>query len=363
MPATAPPPRIAFRNDTPRDFQRALRRRVASHLTSAGATRHADARLWMKAATLAAVAFGSYAALLLGDLPGGAMLAFATLAAIAALLLGINLGHDAAHDALTPNRVVNRLLHHASFTLIGADAYLWRLRHVRSHHVFPNVNGCDLDIDESPFLRLSPNHRRRQWHRFQHLYAPLVYCLAGVHTAFWQDFAYLRKRELADMRDLRPPAWALAAFLVSKLAYVGLTFLVPLAVLDAPWWAVVGGALFASAVQSMLFVALLIGTHFAEEAEFPAADAAGSLPGDWASHALRTAIDWSPGSRLAVALTGGANCHAAHHLFPGVSHVHYRGITPIIAATAAEFGLPYHRMTLPALLRSHFSFLRRLGRA
>ncbi len=124
-----------------------------------------------------------------------------------------------------------------------------------------------------------------------------------------------------------------------------------------------GGALLASAAQSVLFIGLLIGTHFAEQAEFPAADEAGRLPGDWASHALRTAVDWSPGSCFAIALTGGANCHAAHHLFPGVSHVHYRGITPIIAATAAEFGLLYHRMTLPALLRSHFSFLRRLGRA
>lgn len=317
----------------------------------------------MKAAALAAIAFGAYAVLLSAELPGAVMLVLAALSAVAALLLGINLGHDAAHDALTPHRGLNRLLHHVSFTLIGADAYLWRLRHVRSHHVFPNVNGCDLDIDENPFLRLSPNHRRRAWHRFQHFYAPLVYCLVGLHTAFWQDFAYLRKRELADMRDLRPPAWAVAAFFSSKFVYVGLILLVPLAVLDVPWWAVAGGAMLASAVQSVLFVMLLIGTHFADEAEFPAADAAGRLPGDWASHALRTSVDWSPGSRCAIALTGGANCHAAHHLFPGVSHVHYRAITPITAATAAEFGLPYHRLTLPAMIRSHFAFLRRLGRA
>ena len=162
---------------------------------------------------------------------------------------------------------------------------------------------------------------------------------------------------------MRPPAWAIAAFFASKLAYAALVFLVPLALLDVPWWAVAGGALLASAVQSVLFVGLLIGTHFAVEAEFPAADAAGLLPGDRASHALRTAVDWSPRSRLAAALSGGANCHAAHHLFPGVSHVHYGAITPIIATTATEFGLPYRRMSLAALIRSHFAFLRRLGRA
>ena len=61
----------------------------------------------------------------------------------------------------------------------------------------------------------------------------MVYCLVGVHTAFWQDFAYLSKRELVDMRDMRPPAWAMAAFFASKLAYAALVFLVPLAVLRA----------------------------------------------------------------------------------------------------------------------------------
>ena len=121
---------------------------------------YANSWLWTKAAVLAAVAFGAYAALLWGGFPGDAMLALAVLAAVAALLLGINLGHDAAHDALTSNRVVDSLLQQLSFTLIGADAYLWRVRHVRSHHVLPNVNGCDLDIDENPFLRLSPNHQR-----------------------------------------------------------------------------------------------------------------------------------------------------------------------------------------------------------
>ena len=49
------------------------------------------------------------------------------------------------------------MIQHLSFSLLGVSAYLWRMRHTRSHHVFPNVNGCDVDIDENPFVRLSPN--------------------------------------------------------------------------------------------------------------------------------------------------------------------------------------------------------------
>ena len=93
------PPRIAFRNDVPCDFQRTLHRRVAAHLAVAGATRYANSWLWTKAAVPAAVASGAYAALLWGGFPGGAMLALAVLAAVAALLLGINWPRPGARSA------------------------------------------------------------------------------------------------------------------------------------------------------------------------------------------------------------------------------------------------------------------------
>jgi linoleoyl-CoA desaturase len=79
-------------------------------------------------------------------------------------------------------------------------------------------------------------------------------------------------------------------------------------------------------------------------------------------HALVTSVDWSPTSFWATLLAGGANAHAAHHLFPTIAHTHYAALTPIIARTAAEFGIPYHRTTLWRLIASHFRFLKRMGR-
>jgi linoleoyl-CoA desaturase len=111
----------------------------------------------------------------------------------------------------------------------------------------------------------------------------------------------------------------------------------------------------------VVFVFLLIGTHFSDETEFPAVDAAGNLPHAWARHNLVTACDWSPTSRWAHFLTGGVNAHAAHHLFPAVCHTHYRALADIIVVAADEFGVPYHRTTLPGMVRSHFAFLRRMG--
>ncbi|HKU94701.1 MAG TPA: acyl-CoA desaturase [Vineibacter sp.] len=317
--------------------------------------------MWSKALVYVAIAVASYGAILSDRFSPWQMLLLANVFGAAALLLAINVAHDAAHDALTPHRRLNRIVQTVIFTLLGANAYLWRLRHVKSHHVFPNVNGCDMDIDENPFLRLSPNHRRRRYHRYQHLYAPFVFWLVALHTVFYQDFVYLAKKRLANMRDIRHCGLQYAAFIACKTIYLAIVAGIPMVVLDVAWWHVVVGAMAMSASASILFVMLLIGTHFAEETQFPYVDRDGCLAHDWAEHALLTSVDWSPQSRLAVFIAGGANCHVAHHLFPTVSHVHYIAISAIIRQTAAEFGLRYHCMTLPGLVRSHFRFLKRMG--
>jgi linoleoyl-CoA desaturase len=112
-----------------------------------------------------------------------------------------------------------------------------------------------------------------------------------------------------------------------------------------------------------MFVYLLIGTHFCEQAQFPHADDDGVIEHDWASHALLTSLDWNPYSHVAHILAGGSNAHAAHHLFPNVSHAHYIALTRIIAVTAREYGLPHNVASFSHMVRSHFHFLKRMGKA
>jgi linoleoyl-CoA desaturase len=362
LPAALPDGhKIKFRAGNHAGFYREARRRVTAHFDATGQSRYADRRLWLKAAFYTVQTAGAYSLILSNQFGPWGMLLLANVFGVGTLMLGINVAHDAAHDALTRWRWLNRVVQTVVFTLLGANAYLWRLRHVKSHHTFPNVNGCDIDIDENAFLRLSPNHHRRWFHRFQHLYAPLIFWLVDVHTVFYQDFVYLFKNRLANMVDIRHPAHEYTMFAACKAAYLAIIVGIPMAALDLPWWQVLLGAATMSFLASVLFVTLLIGTHFAEETRFPQVGPDGYIEHDWAEHALVTSVDWNPASRLALFVAGGANCHAAHHLFPSVCHVHYIAITHIIRQTAAEFGLPYNCTTLPRLVRSHFRFLRRMG--
>jgi linoleoyl-CoA desaturase len=75
-----------------------------------------------------------------------------------------------------------------------------------------------------------------------------------------------------------------------------------------------------------------------------------------------TACDWSPHSPVAHFIVGGVNAHASHHLFPKVSHAHYRVIARIIEETASEYGVRYNKTNLWGIIRGHFRFLHAMGR-
>ena len=351
--------RFAASSDT--RFWRTVRARADRYFASAGTGRGADALLWTKALFYAGLTEAAYSLTLLGGFNAAGTLASAIVFGISSILLAINVGHDAAHNAFTRSPLLNRMLHAYAFSVIGLDPYLWRLCHARSHHVFPNVNKCDIDIDSNVFLRLSPNHPRRPHQRFQHLYAPFLYMIVGMQSALVQDVCYLFKRELANMRDISHPPLQYVLFFVRKAFYVSLVFVVPMMVLPFPWWQVLLGFFIMSAVSSMIFIYLLIGTPFAEGTEFPQIGSDGHLPHDFATHAMVTSLDWQPTSRIAQWIAGGANAHVAHHLFPHVSHAHYIPLTRIIEDAAKEFGLPYRRTTFLGSIRSHFRFLHQMS--
>ena len=109
-------------------------------------------------------------------------------------------------------------------------------------------------------------------------------------------------------------------------------------------------------------MALLVGTHFAEEAVFPEVGPDGRLPRSWAEHAVATSVDWSPDSRFVHFFTGGFNTHVTHHLFPNTCHLHYREIDPLVKAAARRHGLPVAATNLAGLVASHWRFLERLSR-
>jgi linoleoyl-CoA desaturase len=82
----------------------------------------------------------------------------------------------------------------------------------------------------------------------------------------------------------------------------------------------------------------------------------------WAVHEVTNTTDFAPNNRILSWFIGGLNYQIEHHLFPGVCHVHYKKLAPIVKSTTAAFGLPYHvQPTFLKAILEHAKMLKKLG--
>ncbi len=151
-----------------------MRARVAAYFEANGLDRFGGRAIAIKAVAYPAITAGLYVLILSNRLSGLPLLLVAFLFGISSILTAFNLAHDAAHNALFPSRRLNAAIYFLTFNLQGANAHLWKLRHIGSHHVFPNVEGGDADLDDNGMLRMSAGTPWRPRYRYQHLYAPAL---------------------------------------------------------------------------------------------------------------------------------------------------------------------------------------------
>src|SRR5258706_1420080 len=133
--------KIRFRHGKSSDFYRAARARMQAHFDDTGKSRYADWTIWAKGAVYLAITIGSYVFILSVRFGPWTMLALANLYGIASLLLAVNVGHYTAHASLARNPWINHVALYVSFMLIGADPYLWRMRHLKTDPIFPKWKG------------------------------------------------------------------------------------------------------------------------------------------------------------------------------------------------------------------------------
>jgi len=282
---------------------------------------------------------------------------------LSGILLAFNCSHDCVHHTFSKNRKVNRIIFYITFNLQGVNASLWRKRHIASHHVFPNVDGCDADIDNNPFIRLSKSHPYRSIYRYQHLYASLLYGLYTLHWIFIKDFIYLNKKRLANLiHQTYSPSFILEVIAL-KLFYLTYMLLMPIAFTDITFEMALIAFLIMHVFISIFFVLTLVISHLNSETAFPKIDEDGYLPFDYYGHQLAVSLDYHPTSRVANWIFGGFNSHTAHHLFPHLPHTVYTTVSPAIKKIALKHNLPYHEKSIPEAIASHYRYLQLLGKA
>ncbi|VEA67805.1 Fatty acid desaturase [Serratia rubidaea] len=105
-----------------------------------------------------------------------------------AMLLTVNVVHDASHNAFFKRACLNHGLNFFVSIPLGLDADCWRVRHVVFHHAYNNIADYDPDIDPNGVLRQTPFQRRRAFMRVQHYYWPLVAALTFPYYIWLFDW-------------------------------------------------------------------------------------------------------------------------------------------------------------------------------
>lgn len=354
------PAKISFQKKEDQ-FYLALNRRVRAYFKANKISTFANHIFWIKGGGMVAVYLLAYSCLLLwGNFLAVLLSGYMVMGAMA-ILIGLNIGHDAAHGSVSANSFVNRSLR-LVFDLLGANSYMWRNRHVFAHHPYPNIQEQDSDIQQVPFVRIFPNSVIGAIHRFQHIYMPFVYLLYTLHWLYRRDFIDFFSGNIGAFRQKEFHLGEFLKMLVFKAIYLFYVLIVPVLILDHPWWVFLLGILLMNFSASGVVAIALVSAHVGEDAVFPDPDEQGIMTHTWAEHQIITTSDFATRNPVVNFLFGGFNHHVIHHLFPRICHVHYPYLTPLIEETAREFGLIYNcEPRLGRAILSHWRLLKNRG--
>lgn len=278
--------------------------------------------------------------------------------------VGMGVMHDAIHGSYSKHQSVNKYLGY-TMNLIGANANVWKVQHNVLHHTYTNIDHADDDINAPFFLRFSPNAKRYWIHRFQYLYIWFFYGLSTISWITTKDFVRVnRYKEMGFFKKGIEFKKEILKILGWKIFYYSYALLIPLIMVPLPTYLIILAFLSMHFVTGICISAVFQTAHIVSDTSFPQPDSDGQMEGDWTVHQLATTSNYAPKSRFFSWLIGGLNFQVEHHLFPNISHVHYRELSIIVAETAQEFNVPYLvKDTFLGAISDHIDMLRQLGRA
>jgi len=345
-------------------FSKALAERVDAYFEARGVvSRHANLEMISKTILGFTLWIGIYLLIMSDRFSALGVVGLYVLHGFAQLYMSFNIAHDANHGAYSRSKRVNRVMAFV-FDLVGVSSYMWRLLHNDSHHAFVNIREADTTFVSGKIFRFSPHDRRRSYHRYQHLYAPLIYSLSTLDWVMTKDYRWLFfTGSFGNRKITRHPARELIPLFAGKAFYYTYMLVIPLLFLSVPWYAVVLGFLVMHLFAGFIIALIFQPNHFNEDASFPEPDEEGHISNNYIRHIFDTTSDYARGNPFACWILGCLNLHVIHHMFPQICHVHYPALTRIVIGTAKEHGLIYREnRTITGAFLAHLRWLKVLGR-
>lgn len=275
--------------------------------------------------------------------------------------IGFNVMHDGSHGSFSKNKWKNKLAA-ASLSMLGANHFMWNMKHNILHHSFTNVDGVDDDIEIGVLMRMAPTQKRYWMHRFQHFYFWFLYMLLYVFWIFFTDYQKYFSKKIGSVPIKKMNLNDHIEFWAVKIYHSFIFVVIP--ILMVGWFNWLMGFLLVTLVSGLVLSIVFQLAHTVEDTHFPIADTDNNkLPDEFAAHQLKTTANFATRSKTISWLVGGLNFQIEHHLFPKISHVHYPAISKIIKNVCLEYQVQYIEYpTMYKAVAAHIQFLKRLGK-
>lgn len=345
-------------DNTDNSFHEDLKRAVAGYFAKRNKLQTGDWRLYLKSAILLASAFIFYWYIIFVPMSGWITLALCALLGAIFALIGFNIMHDASHKSYSRKEWVNNMMLF-SLEMMGCSSFLWYEKHVIMHHTYTNTDHDD-DIDAYPFLRIGPEQKALRFHKYQQWYAWLLYLTLYLRWVWYTDFKEYAKKKIG-WRKIKDMAIKDHISFWSGKAFHGI-FMIGLPIYHFGIIDFIYGYCILAAICGLIISTIFQLAHVVEGREFPTANANGMINEAWAEKQVTTTSNFATRSIVAFFLLGGLNFQIEHHLFPKISHIHYRNLSSIVREVCADHGIMYSKMTFFAAIGSHFRMLKLCGR-
>jgi linoleoyl-CoA desaturase len=269
--------------------------------------------------------------------------------------VGLCIMHDANHGTGSPHKWVNRLLR-KTLLFAGLSDRNWREKHNHRHHAMTNVLDHDEDIDVAWWLlRFSEHKPHSKLHRWQYLYAWVLYGLQTIQWIFHGDFSMAWR--YAEGKSTSYKIQRILNILLLKIIYLFFMIVLPVWMTPYGYTEVLIAFFVLHFVMGFVTAVVFQLAHVVEDVSMET-----EKDKSFVQHQFATTADFAQGSRLITALVGGLNFQVVHHLFPNICHVHYPALARHMRTVAEELGIEYHIYpTVIAALAAHKEQLRLLG--
>ncbi len=353
--------KVTFGKSRLGSFQKDVNARVNEYFASRNISKNCNSEMVIKTVLMITGWALTYLLIITNAFAPWILFILALLHGFFTAMIGLNVGHDAIHGSYFKNRFSNKLLG-LSFNIIGANDYVWNISHNIVHHTYTNIPHHDEDLNQPSILRIEPSQERKSFHRFQHIYAFFLYGLSSLSWVFIKDYKKFFQHQLGGHYRETFPRIEIIRLFVYKAFYYIVFLVIPLLLVELPWYWVVIGFLAAHFVEGFTMAIIFMLAHIIEGTSFPAPDSSGKVDIPWAEMQMRTTSNFAIKNKLVNYFFGGLNFQVEHHLFPKVCHVHYPKISPIVKQTARDHNLPYlEQKTFWGAIVSHAKVLRNFG--